>query len=131
MTMTRGRPSKYATWKIPPNAGDSGVFAIECIATGKVYVGASKHIRNTLILYRSLLWNRGKMPVDMCTDYDKYGPEGFKVTMLEEWEEWDLVEGAEGVEGVEEYAPNTLSWHKRKWIRWYKERGVLLYGGRK
>lgn len=110
MARGAGRPLKYSTWALPPEVGDAGVFAIKCAATGKVYVGASKNIKQTLTQYRSLL-NLDKMPEDMCKDFKAHGFDGFQVVMLEAW-----IEGS-----------GSLVMRRQEWIKSLRSQGFGLY----
>ena len=122
MTKGKGRPSKYATWTLPSEAGNSGVFAIECVATGRVYVGASKNVKNALSQHRLKLRKGVHVCRDMQIDYLVLGPEAFQVRLLEPWKEW----GEGGDVGVSEYNQEPLAKCRRKWLKTYlyAERGT-------
>lgn len=122
MARGAGRPLKYLTWTLPPEAGDSGVFAIECTVTGKVYVGASKNIKNALTQHRLKLRNGIHVCQDMQIDYLVLGAGAFQVKLLEPWKEWDKENDA----GVSGYNQESLAKCRRKWLKiyLYAERGT-------
>lgn len=126
--MARGRPLRYSTWALPTGSEDAGVYAIECTVTGKVYVGASENVKNTIAQQRHKLQKGTHACQDMQVDYLVLGPQAFQVKLLEGWKEWREGEGEEG-EGVHEYTQESLTKCKRKWMRsyMYEERGPELY----
>lgn len=134
--MARGRPLRYLTWALPVGSEDAGVYAIECTVTGKVYVGASENIKNTIAQQRHKLQKGTHACQDMQVDYLVLGPQAFQVKLLEGWKEWrgseerEEREGEEGGgEGVHEYTHESLTKCKKKWMRsyMYEERGPELY----
>lgn len=106
--MSRGRPTKYSTWIVPPD-GNSGVFIIECIANKRSYIGSSKDIKTRVTLIRGDLVRGKHKCADLQRDFNLLGPEAFKVSLLEVVIFGDIVRC------------------RKSWIEIYRIQGIDLY----
>lgn len=64
----------------------SGVYAINCLATKKVYVGSAISVKQRLASHRSMLKNKAHTNKHLQRAYDKYGSDSFVMEMLESCE---------------------------------------------
>ena len=69
------------TWQMLPQ-GEPGIYQIECIQTGKKYIGESKNIQQRFwSTYNTL--QQGTHPSNSFqTDWKKFGPQNFFFTIL-------------------------------------------------
>jgi group I intron endonuclease len=77
-----------ANWKgkfsgldqIPNNA--CGVYCLQCLANGQLYIGSSKNIRNRILRHFSRLRNNKSENPDLQHEYNLAGEENFAVFVL-------------------------------------------------
>jgi group I intron endonuclease len=60
-----------------------GVYAIQCKATGTVYVGSSTNIENRWATHFKHLREKRHSNYKLQMDYDLYGKSGFRLKLLE------------------------------------------------
>ena len=66
-----------------PNNNKIAIYKLECVKTGRIYIGKTRNPKSRKEQHFSSLRN-GKHPVKlMQSDYNKYGEEGFDFAVLE------------------------------------------------
>lgn len=107
----RGRPLKYPTWNPPLDSANSGVYAIECTATMRTYVGAAADIRARLAQIRTQLQKGAHSCEDLQLDFAVLGPDAFQVRILE-------------------VADTCLTSYRNQWVEALIVQGYSLYNER-
>jgi group I intron endonuclease len=77
-----------ANWKgkfsgldqIPNDA--CGVYCLQCLANGKLYIGSSKNVRNRILRHFTRLRNNKSENPDLQREYNLAGEENFQVAIL-------------------------------------------------
>lgn len=64
--------------------GTSGIYKIENLVSGKIYVGQSRHIKSRFIQHKSELRNGSHYNKHLQYAWDKYGEESFVFSVIEE-----------------------------------------------
>ena len=80
-------PYGYFAWL----TGKSGIYCITCKKNNLKYIGSSKEMRNRIAKHFSNLRTNKHPNRHLQADYNKYGLDGFTITILEETNE-DLLE---------------------------------------
>lgn len=70
----------------------SGIYAINCTATKKVYIGSAVSVRQRLAAHRSMLERDGHTNKHLQNAYAKYGAESFVMEMIEACDVDELIE---------------------------------------
>lgn len=107
----RGRPLKYPTWNLPLDSANNGVYAIECTATKRTYVGAAADIRARLAQIRTQLQKGAHSCEGLQLDFAVLGPDAFQVRILE-------------------VADTCLTSYRNQWVEALIDQGYSLYNER-
>ena len=68
---------------------ESGVYVIQCLINGKMYIGSSKRLKSRLSNHKKMLEDGNHHCIDLQLDYNKYGKANFNINILEYCNEAD------------------------------------------
>lgn len=77
---------------IGPSSKTPGIYFIECLSTGKWYIGQAKNLRNRWVGHRMKLRKGNHNNAYLQRSFDKYGEEDFYFGVLEFCSKEDLAE---------------------------------------